>query len=550
MGIIQDVTHNLRCLRRRCVARRIPLRFCVGANNPLQSHRLIPLAVAGTLLLGLQGLEGRAASDEPFVLGGLVFDGSQVFDPKSFLPRYRHLLGQSVTREQLQKMVDAIADQYRNAGYVLAQVALAAQRPRFGIVRVRVTEGHIERVRISGDAGDEALIRGYLEKASAARPLHRRELERYLLLVNDLPGVSTRYKIRPLDHLGAYELIAIVKPKKRRFSLGVDNRGNERLGPLRGHLSADWYSLFRRQEHVGLRLWTAGDSKELRSIYAASAWPVGSEGQHLLVSGSYADVEPGGDLQDTETEITAERFMLGYEFSAMRRRGRSLALRGRLGMYNSDVAQNGSRVREDKLRTVKLAGDYIRSNKKSALRGFLQITKGIDGLGSGKFTAPGGSNPDRDLDFLKSEMELTYVTELRPTVSLLLQLMGQYTRDRLPFSEYFVFGGAHTGRGFAPAELSGDRGASLKMELRYHTRLRLGPLSPKQLYAFYDVGALWQRLSNRGWERESAASSGAGVRFELKKSLNGYLEIAKPLTRASAEHGDDFRLFARLEFRF
>ncbi len=345
-------------------------------------------------------------------------------------------------------------------------------------------------------------------------------------------------------------MIAIVDAKRRRLKLGIDNRGSERLGPLRGYVSADLYSLFRRQEHVGLRLRTAGDTQELRSAYVASALPVGSEGQHLLVSASYADVEPGGDLRDTETEITAERFMLGYEFSALRRRGRSLVLRGRLGLYNSEVEQHGSRTRADELRSVQLAGDFIHSNKRSAARAFVQLTQGIDGLGAGKFTAPGRSNADRDIDYLKGEMELTYVTDLDRGLSLLLQLMAQYTDDILPFSEYFVFGGAHTGRGYDPAEISGDRGASLKMELRYDTRLRIGPVFPIQFYGYYDVGAAWQRSPSRTWERESAAAAGAGVRFKLQKSVNGYFEVAKPLTRPSEEDGDDFRVFARLEFVF
>ncbi len=218
--------------------------------------------------------------------------------------------------------------------------------------------------------------------------------------------------------------------------------------------------------------------------------------------------------------------------------------------YDSKTDQRGSRIRGDNLRSLKLASDYIWSSKKTAVRGFVQLSQGIDGLGAEKFTAPGRSNADRDIAFTKAEMELTYVTELTSSTSALLQLMAQYTDDVLPFSEYFTFGGRYVGRAYDPAELSGDRGAAFKLELRYDTKVRAGPVSKIQFYAFYDTGAIWRRDPNRSWRRESAAAAGGGLRFRLMKSLTGYLEAAKPLTRPSEEDGDDVRFFARLEYHF
>lgn len=494
--------------------------------------------------------DGNAAPEQPFTLGGVIVAGAGAFEPQEFLPLYRHLLGRQVTRETLQQVADAITQQYRDAGYILSQAFLPAEPANFGIVQVQVVEGYISRAQLAGDSGDRGVIKAYLDKITAIRPLRAMRLQRYLLLINDLPGVNARFKMRPLPVAGAYELTAFVNRRKHHAALGIDNRGSERLGPGRGSLSVNWYSPFRRHEHIGMWLRSSTDAEELKNAAAAGAWPVGTEGQMLLASGSYTDAEPGGALQDTETDITATRFILGYEFSALRRRGHSLAVRGRLKFYDSKTEQGGSRIREDNLRSLNLAGDYIWSSKKTAVRGFVQLSQGIDGLGAEKFTAPGRSNADRDIAFTKMEMELTYVTELTSAISMLLQLMAQYTDDVLPYSEYFTFGGRYVGRAYDPAELSADRGAAFKMELRYDTGVRIGALSKVQVYAFYDTGALWRRDANRSWERESAAAAGGGLRFRLMKSLTGYLEAAKPLTRPSEEDGDDFRFFGRLEYHF
>ncbi len=552
MGNIICGTRTQRCRRCLSTVHELWFRVRVAAKTtvPFSRALLVSLTIGVFALHIMKMDDGNAAPEQPFVLGGVIVAGTQVFEPQEFLPLYQHLLGRHVTREQLQQVADAITQHYRDAGFILSQAILPAQPVSFGIVQLQVVEGYISRAQLAGDAGDRGVIKAYLDKITAIRPLRAMRLQRYLLLINDLPGVSAHFKMRPLPQAGAYELTAFVNRRKHHVALGIDNRGSERLGPGRGSLSVNWYSLFRRHEHIGMWLRSSTDAEELKNVAAAGAWPVGAEGQMLLASGSYTDAEPGGALQGTQTEITAARFILGYEFSAIRRRGHSLALRGRLKFYDSKTDQRGSRIREDNLRSLKLAGDYIWSSKKTAVRGFVQLSQGIDGLGAEKFTAPGRSNADRVIDFTKAEMELTYVTELTAASSVLLQLMAQYTDDVLPFSEYFSFGGRYVGRAYDPAELSGDRGAAFKLELRYDTKVRAGPVSKIQFYAFYDTGAIWRRDPNRSWQRESAAAAGGGLRFRLMKSLTGYLEAAKPLTRPSEEDGDDVRLFARLEYHF
>lgn len=75
--------------------------------------------------------------------------------------------------------------------------------------------------------------------------------------------------------------------------------------------------------------------------------------------------------------------------------------------------------------------------------------------------------------------------------------------------------------------------------------MRLAP------YAFYDLGAVWQREPSVD-TRASAASAGIGARLNVAMlALN--LELAKPLTRpvaAEAADGNRARIFGNLSYRF
>jgi hemolysin activation/secretion protein len=58
-------------------------------------------------------------------------------------------------------------------------------------------------------------------------------------------------------------------------------------------------------------------------------------------------------------------------------------------------------------------------------------------------------------------------------------------------------------------------------------------LTDIQPYAFYDVGQTWQKEAAVTGEDDSAtaASAGAGVRFNLLEDFSGYAEASKPLTK-------------------
>ena len=85
-------------------------------------------------------------------------------------------------------------------------------------------------------------------------------------------------------------------------------------------------------------------------------------------------------------------------------------------------------------------------------------------------------------------------------------------------------------------------------------------LTGYQFFAFYDLGAVWQiDPGPKGTflepldSRQSVASVGVGVRFNLWDNVAGLVEVAKPLTRSVAARGADGgegRVFFNVGARF
>src|SRR5690606_32946288 len=118
---------------------------------------------------------------------------------------YRDRLGTKISVAEVYRIATAITARYRNDGYILSRTIVPPQTIQGGIVHLRVIEGYIDGFRIEGNPGD---ARGRIEQYGTAitgtRPVTASVLERYLLLINDLPGISAQAVLVPsADAVGA-----------------------------------------------------------------------------------------------------------------------------------------------------------------------------------------------------------------------------------------------------------------------------------------------------------------------------------------------------------
>ncbi|MBY0430733.1 MAG: BamA/TamA family outer membrane protein [Rhodospirillales bacterium] len=481
-----------------------------------------------------------------FQLTAVVIEGDTIHGADPWAPLYRPLLEKKdVSLGDIYRLAEAITLRYRDEGYLLSRALVPAQKVAGGVVRIRVIEGYIEEIGIEGEGlGQDdpirRLVMPYLEQIKASRPTRIQDLERYLLLINDMAGIKSRAVIRPASKggAGASELLLVIERKRADAALSFDNYGSKYVGPWEGLAEANLNSALGYGERLTVRALGAHPASELRFGQGGFDLPLGPRGLALHGSASYSKSKPGYLLKplDVQAETWSEEASLTY--APIRSRAENLTFQ--MGYRQRDVTTDvlASRFNEDHIRelylntTYDFADAFGGNNLASVV-----ATQGLPWAGATRKNDSLSSRPGASANFQKIGGEVLRLQDVTETVSLVLGGQWQYALRPQFSSEEFALGGKTYGRGYDSAEIQGDRGIAGKVELRWREAPEWGPLKGLMTYGFYDAGMVWNsdRVDQGGAnEQRSLASAGLGVQAAVEDWMSAKLELAKPLTRMPA----------------
>ncbi|NIQ02881.1 MAG: hypothetical protein GWM98_22985, partial [Nitrospinaceae bacterium] len=275
--------------------------------------------------------------------------GSTIYRPREFLPLYKKYLGRQVNLTHVYRIARALSRKYRNDGYILSKAVVPPQKIENGEVRIRVVEGYIDRVVVRGRArGPKKLVNAYRRKILASRPLHAKVLERYLLLLDDLPGVRVKSVLTPSqDQSGASELLILVQNKPVDAHVGVDNRGSEFNGPIQIFGGLNGNSLLGLYDRVGVQGVVTSETSELLFLNGFLELPLTLEGTRLFFSGSFSQSEPGASLKPFNVEGDSDSIGLRVIHPFIRSRGENLRAHLGFTFRNSETDILGTPSSED-----------------------------------------------------------------------------------------------------------------------------------------------------------------------------------------------------------
>lgn len=490
-----------------------------------------------------------------FVLNHLLIKGVTAYDKQSFKPFYKKYLKKELTLKKVYEIAQNITNKYRNDGYILSKAIVPPQKINNGVVRLQIIEGYIDKVKIQGSLrGPRKLLNTYRKNILKSRPLRSLDLERYLLLIDDLPGVMVRSVLEPSkDKAGATTLTLILADKAFAGYVGFDNRGSKFNGPYQFSGGVTANSLLGNHSRTGLYGVVTSQTEELLFLNASHDLPVDREGTRLFFSGSISESEPGSSLKQFDINGDSSTITLRLTHPFIRSRGKNLA--GHIGFTARDSTTKilGSLDSNDQLRVMNLGVSYDYADKYQGINLFrVDLGQGLNTLGA---TESGSSNLSRALgksDFTKLTGSLMRLQNLAPSWALLGAVSWQYSFDKLLASEEFGVGGSQFGRAYDSSEITGDHGVALKVELQKALRPKWKYLSDLQLYGFIDYGSVWNKVkTSTGAQHEDRSSMGLGMRFNLTDSLSGYFEVDKPISNIVAAEGNkDPRLFFNISKRF
>lgn len=501
----------------------------------------------------------EGAEEIRFDLTGIVIEGMTVYQESDVSGFYVGMVGKEVSLADIYELAERLTAKYRNEGYVLTQVVVPPQTIDGGSVRLQVVEGFVDKVTIQGKTrGDMAYLLPFADKIKAAKPLNAKALERYILLMNDMSGMTARAVLSPSPTVqGASDVTLVVDQKAYDLFFQVDNRGSRYLGQFQANAGVRFNNVFGLYEGVNLQVVTAPDGWPERELdHAGVTWlqPLGHEGTRLSLGGSVTSTQPGFDLEPFDIEGVAHNLSLELFHPFIRSRNENLFGTVKFNYLNSVRNDNlGLGETEDRLRVLRAGGTWQFTDRLLGANTFNgELSKGFDFLGA---SDKGDANMTRALgepDFFKATLEASRLQRISDTFEIFAGATGQISPDTLLASEEFGVGGAAYGSAYDNSEITGEDGVAARAELRANNLFDTSALDAIQLYGFYDIGKVWDKDNAVVKERKrSLSSAGAGTRFTINENFSGSFEVAAPLTReVETQNDNDIRGFGTLTARF
>jgi hemolysin activation/secretion protein len=470
---------------------------------------------------------------------------------------YPHL-GPGRSIEDVEKARAALERAYQSGGYLTVFVDIPEQKVEGGVVRLRVTEGKVERLRVSGNryysrgfirAGDPSLEAG----AVPYFPQVQKELAQLQSPTRKITPV-----LKPGREPGRVEVELQVEDKPPvRAEVELNNRQSPNTEPLRLQASGGFDNLWQRDHSVSVFAQTA--PQETESLLVVS-------GTYLMPLGEKDRLAFFAVKSDSDVAAIGDVSVLGAGTILGARLVRPLRPRERyfhsltLGVDYKDFDETTRLQGADNFETpisytpmlVQYGGSYF--GDKGATEGSV----GLNFLVRSELLG----NTDEEFENKRFKAKASYAflradlqrdQRLPRGLVLSAKLGVQYAGQPLISNEQFAAGGLETVRGYLEAEQTGDNGLLARLELRSPNLSRWlgGRVNELTLVGFLEGAHLTIEDPLPGQiDTFTLAGTGMGLRLRAFSHLDGWLDVGIPLEDATFTERYDPRVHFRLAYQF
>ena len=471
---------------------------------------------------GGQALPAQTAV-QPFVVKGVRLEKASI-KPAQLGGAFRPFIGHEMDGAGLNALAQAASAAYANSDVALYTVVVPVQDFAGGMVRVRVIEGYIASIDVQDQGGAKAYlprVRSMAARLLAQRPLSKAGLERAILLIRDLPGVSADVQLLKATQEGAVTLSIGVKRQLVEAGIGVNNRGTAALGQTQISGTVTGNGLLRPGERTSFTVMAPTDPSLFQYYAIAHSELLNDDGLTGQVSFGYLHTRP--KIFPLEGSATTAGGSLSYPM--IRSNMRNLTLTGSLDGTNSDNAFLGQAFSADHTRAVRGAAAYSQTLGKVSVAASAAASLGLDILGA-QVTSEQLSKENFRKVNLRGGLDYAFV----PRWTLRLRAAGQYSGDRLPAAEQMALGGDEFGRAFPSAAVVGDSGAAGSAEVAYAPGQLPALFKGSELFGYVDGGELWSldrviipaqtyKLASGGFGARMAVTAKTAFQLEADTAL-------------------------------
>jgi len=429
------------------------------------------------------GPPGRSVEvDVLRVTGQTLFSEAELIAASGFTP------GASLNLAELRALAARISGFYKERGYFLTQAYLPPQDITGGSVTIAVVEARYGEVGIDNTSTlHDGVARGLLGGLESGDFVASAPLERRLLLLSDLPGITVRSTLAPGSAVGTSDLTVAIGPG-RRFtgSIEADNGGNRYTGTWRFGGTINLNNPLGIGDRLSLRL--LASASDLAYGRVSYQLPVGA----LTVGIAYSHLKYGlgREFANLDADGTADIASLYGSYPLVRSRDANLYLLGSLdaNWFTDRIGLLSTQSdKQSQTATLGLSGEARDGGGWTT--GSLGWTIGNLDLRTPQDRTADDLTAHSNGRFNYLQFGLARQQTIAGPLSLYGSVRGQLAFDNLDSSEKMELGGAYGVRAYPEGEAFGDEGYVATAEARLMLDGLTGSLPGRfQLIGFVDYG--------------------------------------------------------------
>jgi hemolysin activation/secretion protein len=456
------------------------------------------------------------AGDTVVQVRAFKFAGNSLLSNDALSAALAGYIDRSLNLAQLKEATDIITNTYRDAGWTV-RAYLPKQEIDRGIVTIQIVEAVFGNAFMQGQEPQRIEASRLVEMAEAnlrkGQALHANDLDRTLLLLDDLPGISVAGNLAQGQNDGETNLaISAMDDALINGNATLDNQGARATGIERLSLNLNLNSPARMGDLLSTNFMQTRGTDYVRGGYSL---PVGTDGARVGVHASSLKykVLTSYDEKASGTRGTADTAGFDASYPLQRSQLSNVNL---TWSYDDKTLEN-------------YAADVLNSNYKIKASSVGINSSNIDNWGGGGSTSAyatvtqgrlnneGSANAQTDADgartagsYSKLNVGLNRLQSITADLSFYAAMSAQVTSKNLDSSERMYLGGATGVRAFPASEAGGAAGRTLTLELRQ----RLD--NAFTLTGFYDYGHVTVNKHNAN------ASDGKAISAVNAYALQGY----------------------------
>jgi len=473
-----------------------------------------------------------------FNVARIRLSGNTVYTDEELAPLLQPVLGTEATLADLEAAAERLMRYYRERGYLVARALVPAQDVKNGEVEIQVHEGRLGgvEVRTSGVTRIEpqrleAMISAAVGPIEAAPLLRQDDLERAMLLMNDLPGIEAQATLLPGTRAATTQvLVGVTEGPRFSGNVGYDNYGDRYTGEHRPSAVLHVNDIGGHGDQATLAYSGLKDSPYLSVSYS---WPAGSSG--LRLAANIVDTRYRLCCEFASSDLTGSAKVAGLRASYPVLRRRSSNLYVTLGIEQRRFTDSAAgRETSDKRSRVAALGMAYDARDDWAGGGSTFVNLGLTSDHLRQQVEPVRSDTQTKANLFAARLQT-----LPLDMALYAALTAQHASASLDSSEKMALGGPNGVRAYPPNEGLADRATLLNLELRRNLADRL------QGYAFFDWGEVRNHDDGSGSSVPLAyhlAGAGIGVSYEQRGGFSARGTLAAPIggnPARAANNGND-----------